>query len=213
MKVSEYKTVVFDCDGVILDSNKIKTMAFYEAVIHFGSEPAKLLVEYHIDNGGISRFKKFEWFADNFISDDDYDISVLLSNYAKNVEDGLLSCKIAQGLAELRMKTNNSGWLVASGGAQSELRNVFKQRQLDSLFDSGIFGSPDPKDVIINREISNGNIVFPALFIGDSRYDYEVASSAGMDFVFANYWTEFKAWEEYFEDKTVKVVSSLKDLL
>jgi len=58
--LNEYQTLVFDCDGVVLNSNKIKTQAFYEAAKHFGHESAQALVDYPVANGGISRYAKFD---------------------------------------------------------------------------------------------------------------------------------------------------------
>ena len=40
MKSEKYSTIVFDCDGVILNSNKIKTDAFFNATIKYGQEKA-----------------------------------------------------------------------------------------------------------------------------------------------------------------------------
>lgn len=63
-KLIEYKTLVFDCDRVILNSNKVKTEAFYQSALAYGEQAAQALVEYHIANGGISRYKKFAYFLD-----------------------------------------------------------------------------------------------------------------------------------------------------
>ena len=30
--ITQYDTIAFDCDGVILDSNKVKTEAFFNAI-------------------------------------------------------------------------------------------------------------------------------------------------------------------------------------
>ena len=60
--VSQYATCVFDCDGVVLDSNQIKTQAFYNATQSYGHEFADQLVNYHLKNGGVSRYEKFEYF-------------------------------------------------------------------------------------------------------------------------------------------------------
>ena len=58
MKINEKLfTSFFDCDGVILNSNKVKTNAFYKIALEYGDESAKKLVNYHIKNGGISRYK------------------------------------------------------------------------------------------------------------------------------------------------------------
>ena len=66
MKITDYKTIVFDCDGVVLDSNKIKTQAFFNSAISYGEIKAQELVNYHIERGGVSRYKKFEWFIERF---------------------------------------------------------------------------------------------------------------------------------------------------
>lgn len=55
--------------------------------------------------------------------------------------------------------------LIVSGGDQAELRDVFSQRGISEWFDGGIFGSPDSKDEILARELANGNIDQPALFV------------------------------------------------
>ena len=50
---------------------------------------------------------------------------------------------------------------------------------------------PDDKKVIFQREINNHNILFPAIFFGDSRYDYISSLDFNIDFVFVSQWTEF----------------------
>ncbi|MBE0470630.1 MAG: HAD family hydrolase, partial [Methyloprofundus sp.] len=125
--ISEYKTLVFDCDGVVLNSNKIKTQAFYEATKHFGHELAQSLVDYHVANGGISRYAKFEYFITQILqqSFDDELNQDLLERFAAAVKQGLMNCEIAEGLEQLKAKTPNANWLIVSGGDQQELREVF----------------------------------------------------------------------------------------
>ena len=45
-----YDTFIFDCDGVILNSNKIKTKAFYDTAKIFGDKSALALKNYHLLN-------------------------------------------------------------------------------------------------------------------------------------------------------------------
>jgi phosphoglycolate phosphatase-like HAD superfamily hydrolase len=188
-----YNTFIFDCDGVILDSNKLKTKAFYQAALPYGEVAAQALADYHVRNGGISRYLKFEYFLQTIIGADinPTHLNQLLSAYAGYVQSGLLNCAVAPGLQELRQMLPNTRWLVASGSDQTELRDIFTQRNLSLLFDGGIFGSPDTKVDILARELANGNITLPATFLGDSRYDYEAASHAGLDFIFINGWSEW----------------------
>jgi phosphoglycolate phosphatase-like HAD superfamily hydrolase len=210
MNLKEYQTLVFDCDGVVLNSNKVKTNAFYKAALPYGEEAAQALVTHHVANGGISRYKKFEWFLSHIVSNKvGPDLTLLLQNYANEVLSGLLECEIAEGLFELRQETSHANWLIVSGGDQEELREVFSARALSILFDGGIFGSPDSKDKILARELDSGNINKHSLFLGDSKYDHLASSGANLDFVFLSYWTEFQGWQEYAAKNNITVKDSL----
>lgn len=217
-KLNAYLTLVFDCDGVVLDSNKVKTQAFYQAALPYGEAAAQALVQYHVAHGGVSRYKKFAHFLDVLVPEHSNmsngpDLNALLAAYATAVQQGLLQCQIASGLAELRAATPNARWLIVSGGDQAELRTVFASRGIADWFDGGIFGSPDTKDEILARELANGNITGRALFIGDSRYDHVASSAAGLDFVFVSQWSEFPNWQAYCSEHQLAQVHSIKDLL
>ena len=206
--VDSYKTIIFDCDGVVLNSNKVKTEAFYNTALQFGKVAAERLVKYHVERGGISRYEKFQWFVDSLTEDDlaqsetEPNLDSLLATYASEVHKGLRSCDVAEGLVELRNKTGGSTWLIVSGGDQAELRELFAERNIAQYFDGGIFGSPDSKETIMNRERELGNIESPAVFIGDSQYDYTAVSNvSGIDFIFVTDWSEFDSYKQFFSDK------------
>ena len=213
MDISQFATLIFDCDGVVLDSNKVKTNAFYNAALPYGVEAAETLVDHHRKNGGISRYIKFEYFLQEIVGAEVEQASLnkLLDDYAREVREGLLSCEVSPGLDELRQSTQ-SRWLIVSGGDQNELRDIFAQRNLAGNFNGGVFGSPDKKEHILSRELSRGNIQFPALFIGDSKYDHQAADSVNMDFVFVHDWTEVKDWREYCEENELDFINNLSSL-
>lgn len=215
LDIREYGTIIFDCDGVILDSNKVKTKAFYNAVIDYGHEHAQQLVEYHVANGGVSRYIKFEYFFTDILRYTSYasELNSVLHLYAQEVQSGLMQCDITPDLMGLKDQTSSS-WMIASGGDQAELRELFKSRNLDNLFELGIFGSPDKKEDIVKRELLGGAIKGPVLFVGDSRYDHVVASSNQLDFVFVNAWSEFSSWHDYFSDiDDVLICARVSDLI
>ena len=213
--LTEYCSLVFDCDGVVLNSNHVKTEAFYQAALPYGEAAAQALVDYHVANGGISRYRKFEYLLGQILGlpKNSEALDALLAHYAALVHDGLRSCAIAPGLHELRAQLPDANWLIVSGGDQEELREVFAVRGLAALFDGGIYGSPDAKDMILARELERGNIRMPALFLGDSRFDHQCATAAGIDFVFLSSWSEFKGWPEYFSANPVAVRESLGTLM
>lgn len=212
---AEYQTIVLDCDGVILNSNNIKTQAFYQAAQSHGHDAAKALVDYHVNNGGISRYQKFEYFITEIIQKDfDDDLfQLLLNKFSQAVKKGLMECKVVDGLEEFRRYTSHANWLIVSGGDQNELRVVFEERGLLSLFDGGIYGSPDDKDQILSRELSLKNIGEKALFIGDSKYDFMAANAAGLDFIFVSDWTEVKDWKEFQLTHGFSAFDSITSLL
>lgn len=220
LSVTGYTTLVFDCDGVVLDSNKVKTEAFYQATLPYGEAAAQAMVDYHVANGGVSRYKKFAHFleqiapniAPHHAEQQAPDLEALLQAYAGHVREGLLSCEVAPGLETLREQTPCARWLIVSGGDQAELRDVFASRGIAEWFDGGIFGSPDTKDEILARELASGNIQRPALFLGDSKYDHQAASAAGLDFVFLSGWSEVERWEEWVSQQKIKSVVSLSEL-
>lgn len=92
MKIADYRTLVFDCDGVILNSNGIKTEAFHTVAMPYGESAAAELVSYHVLNGSISRFGKFEYLLSNIVpSKQGPAIAELLSGYAIYVRQRLLT--------------------------------------------------------------------------------------------------------------------------
>jgi HAD superfamily hydrolase (TIGR01549 family) len=211
--LTEYQTLVFDCDGVVLNSNKIKTQAFYDVAKVYGHEPAQALKDYHVQNGGISRFVKFEYLLTEILKKplDQTELKQMLDSFAHEVKKALMTCEVAEGLAELREQTKHANWLIVSGGDQEELREVFKARDLNHYFNGGIFGSPDTKNTILAREIANGNIRQAALFLGDSKYDYQAAKKAGLDFVFMSQWTEVEDWQRWCAGYGLCVHFNLQD--
>lgn len=215
MNLDRYKALVFDCDGVIFDSNAVRARAFYNAALPYGEEYARALEAYHIVHGGVSRYVKFEAFLRDMVGQPVTDEAMqdLLLRFTTEVRVGLMQCELAPGLEDLRNLTPQADWMVVSGADQDELRAILAQRGIDQWFNAGIYGSPSRKEAILERELGSGNLNKPALFVGDSRYDHEAAVGAGLDFVFASRWTDFQGWEEYCAANDVLVINGLEHLL
>ncbi len=208
---------MFDCDGVVLDSNIVKTEAYFRTAKNLGHTDieAQALVDYHVKLGGISRYHKFEWYLREICKQPvtTQAVQILLDEFSKELEVGLMECAIAEGLPALREATPNANWMILSGGDQLEIRTLFAKRELATYFDAGLFGSPDNKDQVLAREIASGNIQFPALFLGDAKYDYEAANRAGLDFVFLSDWTEVADWQDYCQTNNIAELKNVAQLI
>ena len=131
--ISSYSTIVFDCDGVILNSNHIKTEAFRVTALPWSEDAAADLVAHHIAHGGISRHRKFEYFLEAILprwvsmaSGCDWpSLDQLVFSYSQAIHRGLMTCCVAEDLEALRLQTPDSKWCIVSGGDQAELREIF----------------------------------------------------------------------------------------
>jgi phosphoglycolate phosphatase-like HAD superfamily hydrolase len=209
--VKQYPVWVFDCDGVILDSNRVKTEAFYDAVVRdHGADHAQALVDYHKINGGISRYKKFEWFLVEHLGselDSQYHAE-LCQKYAILVRDQLLSVPMTEGALPLleHLQRSESLVFIASGGPQDELRDIFRARGIAQYFKE-IFGSPTDKISILATLAEQNVDLKHGVFIGDANADFKAAQSQDMDFVFVSQYAESTSW---WQDETTPLGSRRK---
>lgn len=209
-------TIIFDCDGVILNSNQLKTKAYYKAAFpSYGHELASSLTTYLAKNTGKPRGHFIDYFINNIVPPDisGPGFKELVDAVTIEIYQGLMECEVSPCLFKLREKTPDIKWLVVSGGVEKELRNVFNNRSLFDLFDGGIYGGPMTKDEILTSLFNKNHIKFPVLFLGDSKYDYEVAKKAKLDFLFVSGWSEFKDWQNYCNGNKISSIKSLCDLL
>ena len=58
--MKKYQKVIFDFDGVILNSHKIKTKLFYKIFSNYGKDVGKKALKFHLTNLGLPRDKKFK---------------------------------------------------------------------------------------------------------------------------------------------------------
>ena len=61
------KAIIFDFDGVILDSVDVKTRAFESIYLPYGQEIAAEVVAHHEAHGGVSRYQKFRLYHQKYL--------------------------------------------------------------------------------------------------------------------------------------------------
>ena len=183
----KWRAVFFDFDGVIVDSVPTKGEAFAESFREFGSEIKQKVVEYHYDNGGVSREEKFKYFFKEFLCKPltQSHLTQLCQQFSDLVLEKVITAPYLPGVLDAleQLKKDNTSSFIVSGTPQDEIRYIVEQRDLSKYF-QGVYGSPRKKGEII-KELLNENNLSPrkCLFIGDSLSDYEGAKETGVFFL------------------------------
>jgi len=205
--------IIFDCDGVVLNSNSIKTEAFALIGKRYGEFESCELVKFHQENGGISRFEKFTYFVKSVLKkNDDELITSLCSDFKSILSNNLLNCEINPNLHELKKMTQGIPWMMVTGAPQCEVKTLLKNIGILNYFNNGVFGAPNTKFEIFKNQIDLGRLPVNSIYIGDSKKDYEAASRFGINFVFYSPWTEVSDWEGFCKLNAIQVIANLMDI-
>jgi len=214
--LEKYKSVIFDCDGVILQSNEIKTNAFRHAL---KNEPVELVdefIDYHKVNGGISRYVKFEYYYRDIKRDHEYKskVKITTERYGEIVLDKLMNADFVPGVIETILYLNDMGikCFVVSGGDQNELHKIFMSRNIFDKFEK-IYGSPVTKKEHVLTMTQLGLLGYPAIFFGDAYSDMDAALSNEIDFCFVSQFSDWVDGDRVVKDFGSKVINNFEDLM
>ena len=192
-----YEIIIFDSDGVILNSNKIKENAFIQLAEEYRMRFSKFeIINLIRKNKGKSRYEIVKRLLEKtknkeLINENVY--SKLLIRYSSIVKEKLKSCECSKKIKFLRIN-NNSSWLVLTAGDQQETIEIYKEKSIYQLFDLGIYGAPNLKNknlIEINKSYE-GFLKKKILYIGDSIKDFELARENNFDFVLIKDWSTCK---------------------
>ena len=178
LEKQKLSAVVFDCDGVLIESNAVKTWAFGQVVVEFGQKAMDQLMDYHREHGGISRFKKFEWFYSEVVKTplSDKMMDMLCDRFTQLCINTVLDAPMVAGAKEsLDLLAGRLPMFVASGTPEKELQDILIQRGLAQYFE-GIHGTPPEKQYLLERIISENSLdALKVLMVGDAVTDLKAA--------------------------------------
>lgn len=177
--------LVFDCDGVILDSVPVKTRAFARLVEPYGPEARDRFVMYHTVHGGVSRYKKFAWFFREVLGREitEEESAAWGRRFAEYALDEVRRCPLIPGVQDvLDAWRGRLPLYVCSGAPQEELNLVLRERRLDGYF-AGIHGSPPAKAALLANIVRLAGVEPQAtLMVGDAVTDRNAAEDVGARF-------------------------------
>ena len=179
------KALIFDFDGVIVESAEIKTRAFAQM---FAGYPDKVqeIVDYHKKNAGVSRYAKFRYFYEVLLSRslsaaEEADLG---QAFSRIVLEQVLCAPFVPGT--LKFLSENEGryhFFIASGTPEEELKYILAKRKIDHFFRES-HGAPKSKEGIINDILDRYSLGKEEVaFVGDAEIDRVSAAKAGVFFI------------------------------
>lgn len=178
--------ILWDFDGVLMDSMAIRDKGFEIVLKEHSAEEVEQLMQFHRNNGGLSRYVKFRYFFEEIKKQEITEEEV--KNYAQQFSEVMLKSLVDHELlirdALIFVQQNHEvhNMHIVSGSDQNELRHICAELEIDKYFKS-IHGSPTPKKQLVkDLLVQSGYKKTETVLIGDSINDYEAAVENGISF-------------------------------
>ena len=182
-----WQAIIFDFDGVVVESGDIKTQAFADLYRPHGEAVTAAVVQYHKLHGGMSRYQKFRYFQQHLLGRPPLtpgEEQELDRQFSELVVEAIVTGEAVPGADEfIRQQAARIPLFVASGTPEIELNSIVMRRGLAPYF-TEVRGSPTSKQALI-ADILSIHALTPerVLMIGDALIDYQSAQLNGVAFL------------------------------
>lgn len=177
--------LLFDMDGVLLESVDIKTLAFKKL---FSSYPDNLetIIKYHQENQGVSRYEKIPYIFHHIIQEPLKDElkGSLLQQFAEYIKEAMDNVPLVTGCSEFfNTYSHIITCAVISAAPEPEVIDILTKKGIANHFKM-ICGSPISKTDNMNHFLHSYRLEpRNAIMIGDSLTDYYAAQQVGCRFI------------------------------
>jgi len=180
------KNILFDFDGVILDSMPVRERGFKKIFEGYDSRLVEKLLVYHNKNGGLSRYVKIRYFYEKLLNQavSDKEINKIAENFSIIMRAELINEKylVDETVDFIDKNYKNYNFHIVSGSDQKELRFLCKEIGIERYFIS-IYGSPTCKNDLVRNILTKYNYKeSETVLVGDSVNDYEACKVNAIDF-------------------------------
>ena len=210
------KVIVFDFDGVIVDSNSIKYNAFFNAFSDAHPDARGVMSSVISENKYGNRFDVFRAALKRVDADDRYIERLVVSyaeDYNKIVQEGIRGTGLAPGAFEIiQSYSEDRGLYINSGTYEPALHQTLKNLSINHFF-RGAYGAPATKEENFRKIFQKEGVGSKdILFIGDGEQDVIAAAALGLPFV--GVVNSFNKWDEKGVNfPLVKNLSEIKSFL
>lgn len=205
--MKEVKIIFWDFDGVILNSNEVRDKGFEIVLKDFPQNQVNLLMQFHKENGGLSRYVKFRYFFESIRKEKCSNKKI--ETYAKLFSEIMLKelnnkdLLIKDSIDFIKKNKEKYVMHIVSGSDGVELNHLCKTLEISKFFKT-INGSPTPKNDLVKNIIAKYNYSNKhCILIGDSINDYNAAIINEMSFFGYNYFNS---------DEKINKIDSFKNL-
>jgi phosphoglycolate phosphatase-like HAD superfamily hydrolase len=209
------RAVIFDFDGVLVESVDTKTEAYASLFAGEGEDVVRKVVAYHLEHGGVSRFEKFKFIYQEILHRplSGKKFVTLCRDFSRRVVDEVVNARWVDGAREfLEKKKDTYQFFIVSGTPDEELKAIIERRGMESLF-VAVYGSPRTKDVLLNELMTFYGLKCNELvFVGDAATDLQAAKSTGIRFIWRRVSSDTPPMIN-FEGPMVSNLTQLEDCL
>ncbi len=186
-KIKKARVIFWDFDGVIKDSVPVKTEAFRKLFLPYGDDVATKVVEHHLENGGVSRYKKIPYYFKSFIGKNisNEELDRYANDFSKLVVEEVINSPWILGVEDfLRNNKYIQEFILVTGTPQGEIEIILEKLNLTELFIS-IHGAPKEKKDMVSDDIKKYSYkTSDCILIGDSPTDYQAAHENNIAFIY-----------------------------
>lgn len=192
------KAILFDFDGVILDSLDVKTQAFYDMYLPYGEEIARKAADYHLAHGGVSRFEKFRYYHREFLGReiDEAEVDRLADQFSELVFQRVVNAKEVAGIRQFLddHHADYRCWII-TGTPTAEILQIARATGFDRYF-VDIYGSPEKKDYWTGKILQEEGLhPDEVVFVGDATTDYDAAMKHRLRFILREHGDNLRFFE------------------
>jgi HAD superfamily hydrolase (TIGR01549 family) len=170
-----------------MNSNSVRDLGFEKVLAAYPKNEVDKLLNFHRENGGLSRYVKFRYFFEEIRKENisDNEVNGFAEKFSVIMKKLLIdpSLLISETLEFVKRNYLNYEMHIVSGSDQNELRFLCKELNISQYFKS-VNGSPSPKNQLLEELIiENKYSKDDCIMIGDSINDYEAAISNSIHFL------------------------------